>query len=250
MASIVRWAGWMVRDVDRRESRRWRHGEVSQAVIAWFGDVELDPVDEGVVVDRPGVCGSQGVSDQRCNGDRIFALFFEANGLAVAGREPYRTLIPSLVDIWIDWAAQFIPATTTIDESKQKPPSHCSTDSSSSANSAARTQQNAPPDESASSDRPTPPRLPGRSQTHHHGQQGILRSAVCRRRSRRRRSDRTPRLQARQSWSTLVRAGTFTAVSEMAVRCQSGRGDRLVSTHCRRIVVDGGSERQIPCSPT
>lgn len=40
--------------------------------------------------------------------DRVFALFFEANGLAVVGRDPYRTLVPTLVEAWIDWASQFI----------------------------------------------------------------------------------------------------------------------------------------------
>ncbi len=35
--------------------------------------------------------------------DAVFALFFEANGLATAGREPYRTLVPQLVVGWIDW---------------------------------------------------------------------------------------------------------------------------------------------------
>ena len=40
--------------------------------------------------------------------DRIFALFFEANGLAAVGRDPYRTLVPSLVSAWIDWAAAHI----------------------------------------------------------------------------------------------------------------------------------------------
>lgn len=40
--------------------------------------------------------------------DRIFALFFEANGLATAGRPPYDSLVPQLVDAWIDWAATFV----------------------------------------------------------------------------------------------------------------------------------------------
>jgi AcrR family transcriptional regulator len=44
----------------------------------------------------------------RPEADPIFALFFEANGLATAGRDPYRTLVPELVDLWIDWASHFI----------------------------------------------------------------------------------------------------------------------------------------------
>ena len=40
--------------------------------------------------------------------DAVFALFFEASGLAATGREPYRTLVPQLVDGWIDWASTFI----------------------------------------------------------------------------------------------------------------------------------------------
>ncbi|MEL6891159.1 MAG: TetR/AcrR family transcriptional regulator [Actinomycetota bacterium] len=40
--------------------------------------------------------------------DDVFALFFEANGLAVAGREPYATLVPQLVAAWIEWAAGFV----------------------------------------------------------------------------------------------------------------------------------------------
>lgn len=40
--------------------------------------------------------------------DPWFALFFEANGLAAAGREPYRTLVPALVGAWIAWAAGFV----------------------------------------------------------------------------------------------------------------------------------------------
>lgn len=40
--------------------------------------------------------------------DPVFALFFEANGLAATGREPYNTLVPQLVEAWITWAAAFI----------------------------------------------------------------------------------------------------------------------------------------------
>ena len=40
--------------------------------------------------------------------DGVFALFFEANGLAAVGRDPYRELVPTLVGVWIEWAAAFI----------------------------------------------------------------------------------------------------------------------------------------------
>ncbi len=40
--------------------------------------------------------------------DPVFALFFEANGLAAAGQEPYRTVVPQLVQGWIDWSASLL----------------------------------------------------------------------------------------------------------------------------------------------
>jgi AcrR family transcriptional regulator len=40
--------------------------------------------------------------------DPVFGLFFEANGLAAAGREPYRSVVPQLVEGWIEWAAGFV----------------------------------------------------------------------------------------------------------------------------------------------
>jgi hypothetical protein len=40
--------------------------------------------------------------------DPVFALFFEAGGLAATGREPFRSLVPQLVEAWIEWAALFI----------------------------------------------------------------------------------------------------------------------------------------------
>jgi AcrR family transcriptional regulator len=42
--------------------------------------------------------------------DPVLALFFEANGLAASGREPYRSLVPELVRHWIAWAVELIDA--------------------------------------------------------------------------------------------------------------------------------------------
>ena len=41
----------------------------------------------------------------RPDADPVFALFFEAAGLAAAGRSPYDALVPQLVTAWIEWAA-------------------------------------------------------------------------------------------------------------------------------------------------
>jgi len=41
----------------------------------------------------------------------VFALFFEANGLAAAGVEPYASFVPELVRSWIEWAAGFVSGT-------------------------------------------------------------------------------------------------------------------------------------------
>ena len=44
----------------------------------------------------------------RPDADPVFALFFEAGGLAAAGREPYQALVPMLVTGWIEWAGGFL----------------------------------------------------------------------------------------------------------------------------------------------
>jgi AcrR family transcriptional regulator len=49
----------------------------------------------------------------RPEADPVFALFFEAGGLAAAGREPYRSLVPQLVEAWIAWASELITGTPT-----------------------------------------------------------------------------------------------------------------------------------------
>lgn len=47
----------------------------------------------------------------RAEADPIFALFFEANGLAAARRAPYDTLVPKLIEAWIDWIMAFLTGT-------------------------------------------------------------------------------------------------------------------------------------------
>ena len=47
----------------------------------------------------------------RDEADAVFALFFEASGLAAAGREPYLSLVPPLVEAWITWASAFLMGT-------------------------------------------------------------------------------------------------------------------------------------------
>lgn len=40
--------------------------------------------------------------------DAVFAVYFEAMGLAASGREPYRTMAPAMVDAWVSWMAGFV----------------------------------------------------------------------------------------------------------------------------------------------
>ena len=47
----------------------------------------------------------------RAEADPIFALFFEANGLAAAGQQPYDSLAPQIIESWIDWMTGFLAGT-------------------------------------------------------------------------------------------------------------------------------------------
>ena len=63
----------------------------------------------------------------RPGADPVFALFFEAAGLAATGREPYRTLVPLLVDAWVDWTAGFLEGTRPAGGRRPRPRSRRST---------------------------------------------------------------------------------------------------------------------------
>lgn len=45
--------------------------------------------------------------------DPIFALFFEAMGLAASGRDPYKALMPDLVEAWVQWMSGFLDGTAS-----------------------------------------------------------------------------------------------------------------------------------------
>ena len=47
----------------------------------------------------------------RSGADQVFALFFEANGLATTGRAPFNTLVPQLIEAWIEWVMTFLTGT-------------------------------------------------------------------------------------------------------------------------------------------
>jgi AcrR family transcriptional regulator len=45
--------------------------------------------------------------------DAVMALFFEASGLAAAGQEPYRSVVATLMEAWIAWAATLVEGSPT-----------------------------------------------------------------------------------------------------------------------------------------
>lgn len=71
-----------------------------QAVLS---DVVTDPADGPVTLARA-LWPALG----RASSDRSFALFFEASGLCVAGREPYVTVVPALVELFVAWASDHL----------------------------------------------------------------------------------------------------------------------------------------------
>ncbi len=85
------------------------HGEVVMAMGGRLRD-ELGKAFDGVAGDHLALVRRAWpvLADEAV--DPTFALFFEAIGLAAAGREPFRTLVPALVEAWVVWVAEFVAA--------------------------------------------------------------------------------------------------------------------------------------------
>lgn len=89
-------------------------GDLVTAVLLEVGSqlqATLDPVFATSVPDHIEMLRKAWPIVATRDADPVFALFFEASGLAAAGCQPYRMLVPRLVEGWIDWAAEFIVGT-------------------------------------------------------------------------------------------------------------------------------------------
>lgn len=73
----------------------------------------LAPMFRSKVADGRGLLRAAWPVLARRDADPVFALFFEAAGLATAGREPYRSLVPQLMEGWVVWASEFIEGTAS-----------------------------------------------------------------------------------------------------------------------------------------
>lgn len=80
-------------------------GEVLAVIGAHLREA-LGPVLELPVSDHRAFVGAVWPTLARTEVDPIFAVFFEASGLAAAGVEPYRTMAPLLVEEWVRWAEE------------------------------------------------------------------------------------------------------------------------------------------------
>lgn len=86
---------------------------VGEVLYAMGGQLQaaLAPAFASPAADHLGLLRTAWPIVARADADRVFALFFEAAGLAAAGNEPYRSLVPQLVDAWVEWAATLIDGT-------------------------------------------------------------------------------------------------------------------------------------------
>ena len=85
-------------------------GEVLAAIGARL-QVALNPALTSQVPDHVAFVQAVWPTLARRDVDSVFAVFFEASGLATARIEPYRTMAPALVEGWIAWAESLIDGT-------------------------------------------------------------------------------------------------------------------------------------------
>lgn len=79
---------------------------VTEVVLAMSAELEqrLSGVPEALLAGHRDLLRTAWPALAHPDADPVFALFFEASGLAAAGVAPYATLVPALVAAWLDWA--------------------------------------------------------------------------------------------------------------------------------------------------
>jgi AcrR family transcriptional regulator len=83
---------------------------IGEVLLAMGGQLQatLAPVFTSPAADHIALLRTAWPILARPDADQVFALFFEAGGLAATGMEPFASLVPPLVEAWIEWAAAFI----------------------------------------------------------------------------------------------------------------------------------------------
>lgn len=100
-----------------------RHLAISDRIVVYYFPTKADLISEvlmalgGRLQEALAAAVKPPVADHRAllraawpvlarpDADHVFAMFFEASGLAAAGRAPYADVVPRLADTWIEWAA-------------------------------------------------------------------------------------------------------------------------------------------------
>ena len=83
---------------------------VSEVMVAIGGDMQsgLASAFQGQAADHLALCRAAWPVLATPELDATFALFFEASGLAAAGRSPFDRLVPGMIHAWSDWLMQFL----------------------------------------------------------------------------------------------------------------------------------------------
>ena len=79
---------------------------IGSRLMAALGEAFVGPADDHLALAR-----AAWPALARPDLDPLFRVYFEAIGLATAGRQPFASLAPHITTSWVDWLATFFPGT-------------------------------------------------------------------------------------------------------------------------------------------